>query len=218
MALEAWEFDARQKGNKAGADVAHALRINYGDIPFARTSTLKFTDEQREALTARGLVVYELTGQSIASQRVRGSRFWTDWHKSYPKFEALTSRLSEVAFNPDPEKFFLPKSNNKTLSQQEELVGEFSQRLQKDVKGIGAIIGDAPDYVELTFGYKGEHGSLFGERYGFRYTRTRTSVGSVVACVGDFGPDSGLGVRGWNPAGGRGSVWAAPLVVPAEIK
>lgn len=160
-------------------------------------------------------MIYGLTGQSIKTLRDAGRKFWSTWHNSLPDFEALGSMHSEVAINPN--KLFLPKSNNKTLAQQEEMVGKFSEELGKKVRGVAAIIGQAPDYVELAFAHldvKKEY--LFGAKDNYNYARTKTPTGSSgVADVGDFSADVGLDVRDWVAGSGGDGVHAAPLVVPA---
>jgi len=163
-------------------------------------------------------VICELSGQSIRTLREAGKPFWSTWHKDHSDFEQLTSRRSEVAINPN--QLFLPNSNNKTLAQQEKMVGDFSKKLSKKVQGVEAIVGEASDYVELTFTYLGATGvRLFGKDYDYRYTRTKTpTVGSYVARVGSFDADDGLHVHDWRHDGGHSSVWVSPLVVPVESK
>ena len=218
--LEAW---LNGQTDKAAIFTGKVLLDIFGDVPFPQTATPKeitpveirrFTDEAREALAKEGYVVRELTGQSIASERAKGSRFWSTWHRDYPQFEALTSMQSEVAVKPG--KLFLPRSNNKTLIQQEEMIGGFSQRLGETVPGVDAIMGEAPDYVDLVFAHLGVTGEyLFGKKDGFNYARTKTpTVGTRVAYVGRAGPGRGLDVGGWYRGHGNSYVFAAPLVVP----
>ena len=121
---------------------------------------------------------------------------------------------SEVAIKPDA--LFIPKSNNKTLRQQEGMVAKFSTDLSKKVKGVEAIIGEAPDYVELAFAHLDATGDrLFGEKYDYNYARTKTpTVGSSVALVGHFNAVDGLVVNHWHRGLGSSDVFASPLVVP----
>lgn len=222
MAIEAWELDQRHRGNVVGAEIARVLREQYGDIPLnhqtAETTIAikKFTDEQKDALKKIGYTaIYPLSGQSIKGLRESGRKFWSTWFKDYPDFENLTSRHSEVAINPN--KLFLPNSNNKTLEQQEKLVEKISTQLRgrQRILGVEVIIGEAPDYTELAFLHLDATGErLFGEKYNYNYARTKTTVGSGVASVGYFDADYGLYVNCWNPDSGNDYVWAAPLVVP----
>ncbi len=188
----------------------------------ASVEVKRFSDEARVALAKQKFVVYELTGESIKSLRYSGRTFWSDWHQIYPDFEALTSRVSEVAINPNPKKFYIPDSNRKTLDEQLALVSKFSEGLSKGrnrIPGVKAILGEAPDYIELAFTCLGKTGErLFGEKYQreglWTYTRTVTSVGGLVAFVGNFDADDGLRVDRWRPSGVGDGLWAVPLVVP----
>lgn len=172
-----------------------------------------FTSEQITLLTKEGLLTdYSNTGQTLASLREAGNPFWSTWHKDYPDFEALASKRSAVAFNPDNP--FLPKSN-KTLDQQLEMIERFNRELQQRVPGVMAILGEAPDYAELAFAHLKKTGRyLFGKEHGYNYTRTQTRVDSYVANVGYFGADCGLGVDYWSADGRGDDIFAAPLVVP----
>ena len=175
--------------------------------------TKTFTQEQREALEKQGYVIYTLTGQSIKSLREAGRRFWSTWHRGEP-IEELTSIRSEVAINPN--KLFLPKSNNKTLSQQEKMVAQHSARLAKKIKGVEAILGEAPDYIELVFAHLDVTGQgLFGKDYDHNYARTKTpTVDSFVAGVGNFRAGDGLCVGYWDRDYDSSCLLASPLVVP----
>lgn len=228
MAMQWLEGELRRTGkpqDKLNADLIAAMLEHRGkDIPMPHVAAAKevtpvevrrFSREAREALERQGYVVHELTGQSIASEREAGRKFWSTWHNDYPELEALTSMHSEVAINPG--KLFIPKSNNKTLVQQENLIARLSQDLGTRVQGVEAVMGKAPDYVDLAFTHLDTTGDyLFGEKDVHNYARTKTpTVGSSVAIVGDFDPASGLGVGYyWDRGLGGGDVFAAPLVVP----
>lgn len=222
-----------ERGNNAGVEVLVAqLQIFNAFVhsgmlqesfeqalktPEAQVEIQRFSDEQREALEAKGYRVYELTGQSIAGLKKQGHPFWSTWHKDYPGFESLTSRHSEVAIN--PKKLFIPRSNNKTLEEQLGAVARYSNGLQ--IKGVEAILGEVPDYTELAFAHLDKTGErLFGKIYNYNYTRTRTRtqtrVDSIVAGVGRFGADYGLVVDYWNADGRSDDIFAAPLVVPIQ--
>lgn len=223
MAIERWELVQRQKGNIHGAEMAKVLRDQYGDVPLPQSiqdvsrevPTLKiarFTSETRQKLEEAGYRVHALTGQSIKTFHDAGKPFWSTWHRDRPELEAMTSRLSEVAVNPD--QLFLPDSNRKTLKEQEAMVKKFSKALKID--GVEAIVGEMPDYVELAFTHFDTTGErLFGQKYNYNYARTKTPTsGSNVAHVGHFSADNGLRVSNWNRDRGYGGVFAAPLVVP----
>lgn len=226
MALERWEEIQRKRGNTAGAEMARVLREQYGDLPLvsgqikeAKAKEIKrLTDEQKEALKRLGLSeVIPFSGRSIKVWREEGKPFWSTWHQEpqFAEFESMSSMLSEVAINPN--QLFLPGSNRKTLKEQEEMVEKFSRDLAKKVPGVKAIIGEAPDYVELAFQHLDKTGEyLFGKKYNYDYTRTKTkTVESAVADVGSFDSDGGLHVRHWYRGNRLDVLWASPLVVPA---
>ena len=229
--LEKWIQTKQQKGDESAARFGRFMVQEFGDEPFpsvvapvetkpvaktpeATVEIKRFSAEQREALEKQGFVIYGLTGQSLRTLRDSGRKFWSDWHKSLPDFEALGSMHSEVAINPS--KLFLPKSNNKTLAQQEEMVGKFSEELGKKVQGVKAIIGQAPDYEELAFRHlDATKEYLFGAKDNYNYARTKTPTSSsVVANVGNFYAADGLSVHSWDADYGNDFVHAAPLVVP----
>lgn len=176
----------------------------------------RFSDEVRETLTKEGYAIYALSGQSIRALRELGRKFWSTWHtdSQYEAFETKGSMASEVAVKPDA--LFIPRSNNKTLKEQEDLIAKFSGDLGKKIKGVEAIMGEAPDYVELVFAHLDATGDrLFGEKYDYNYARTKTpTVDPYVAFVGCFDAVYGLRVGHWHRGYGNGRVFASPLVVP----
>ncbi len=225
MTMQHLENELRRAGDprkQAFADVIAGIHKSLGsDIPLSFVATpekqleiKRFSNEQKEALKKEGYLNYALTGQSVKSLRDSGHKFCSDWHKSLPDLEALGSMQSEVAINPD--KLFLPKSNNKTLVQQEKMVEKFSQELEKKVPGVKAIIGQVPDYAELAFKHLNTTKEyLFGAKDNYDYARTKTPAGSSrVAYVGAFFAADGLRVDRWVRDVGHVIVRAAPLVVP----
>lgn len=197
-----------------GMPVAAPVEKPVVKTPEAQVEIKRFSQEAREALENQGFVIYGLTGQSIKTLRDSGHKFWSTRHKELPDFEALDSMHSEVAINPN--KLFLPGSNNKTLAQQEKMVEEFLQELRKKVPGVKAIIGQALDYIELAFAYlDATNEYLFGAKDNYGYARTKTPTsGSYVAYVGRFVVSGGLYVNDWGRDHGYDDVHAAPLVVP----
>ena len=172
-----------------------------------------FSKEQKNGLARLGYeYFYPLTGQSIATLRNAGNSFWSSWHKG-DEFENLPSMGAEVSLN--PRAFFLFRSNNKNLSDQLAMISKFSKELGKEVPGVVAKMGEAPDYSELAFAHERVTGvRLFGRDYNFDYARTKTPTsGSRVALVGHF-DDLGLDVNYLRRGLGYDSVWAVPLVVP----
>lgn len=183
--------------------------------PESQLEIKRFSAKQKEALKNLGFVIYGLTGQSIETLRDNGRRFWLEWHRRHPDFEALGAMRSEVAINPS--KLFLPKSGGKTLYNQERMVGKLSRELGNRVTGVKAIIGQAPDYVELAFRHlDSTREYLFGVKYGYGCARTKTPTFSPrhFASVGTFFEYAGLAVGSLDAGCGRGDVHAVALVVP----
>lgn len=190
--------------------------LNHPQTTKQLTVPKQFTPEARQKLEKDDYLIYSLTGQSIRSLREAERQFRSTWHQDYPDFEELTSRQSEVAVNPN--KLFLVDSNNKTLEQQIKLIDKFSKQLRGRgrIANVEVVLGEAADYCELVFLHLDITGErLFGEKYQYNYTRTKTCVSSAIAYVGGFRSGDGLDVGHWDPDCGDGSGWAAPLVVPA---
>jgi len=202
--------------NAAGLQDVQVRPVQVAPKESAPVEVRRFSDEAREALTKEGYAIYALSGQSIRSLRESGRKLWSTWHRDsqYEAFETKGSMVSEVAVKPDA--LFLPESNNETLKKQEDLIAKFSTDLGKKVKGVEAIMGEAPDYVGVAFAHLDATGDrLFGEKYDHNYARTKTpTVDSNVARVGDFNAVIGLSVNRWLRDHGDSSVFASPLVVP----
>ena len=176
-----------------------------------------FSKEQKNGLARLGYeYFYPLTRQTIADLRDSGNRFWTDWHKG-DAFEQIASMGTEVALN--PRALFLANSNGKDLTQQVSMIAKFSRALGKEVSGVKAVMGEAPDYSALAFAHKRATGSrLFGSEYDFDYARTKTPTsGSSVAIVGYF-DGNGLRVSSLGRGDDHDDVWAVPLVVPQKAR
>ncbi len=225
--------EALHKAQKAGdkkaeaqaialASVLKAVKLDgFRDVPLPSPESRvrrPLNDEEKEALSREGLtVVYPLTGETIADQREKVRKFWYIAESDNNSLLAVRSLQGDVAVDPRPNKFFLPKSNNLTLDQQLEMVAEFSHKLQRRLKtdSVEAILGQAPDYTELAFTHLDVTSErLFGEKYDYNYARTQTpTVGSSVAIVGDFSADFGLRVNYLRRDDGNDYVFAVPLVV-----
>lgn len=187
--------------------------------PEASVSIKPFSKEALDFLRKKGLLYYSLDGQSFITQELAGRPFW--YKVKTDKFLTLTSMQSHVAFNPSPDKFFLRRSNKRTLLQQQEMIEEYSSKLQGEFgsKEIKAVMGDVPDYTSLSFLHldatKGKE-RLFGEKYNYGYTRTKTpTIGCSVASVGGFHKLIGLHIRSGRRGSGNRHVHVVPLVVPA---
>jgi len=126
---------------------------------------------------------------------------------------------TEVAINPDEP--FIPFSDHRNDVQQEVLIAKFADRLKREVNGVDAVRGEAPDYIELEFTHldaTGEH--LFGEKFKFPSIRSSTEVDqntirwSFVDITVPRDIDRGLLVKPFS-AHGNHNIYAAPLVIPA---
>jgi len=176
-----------------------------------------FTPAERRALEKDGLLIYPFSLQTIRSQKDAGKPFW-NMVDAGPQFEAVPSMVGEVAFIPDPKRFYLPESNNKTLGQEEELIKEYGRELRERLNlpdHIKTVIGQAPDYTQLAFMHQEETGEyLFGPKYGHNFARSKTPTnGLFVAFVGYFSANLGLNVNEWDRGRGFAGAFAVPLVV-----
>lgn len=180
--------------------------------------------EAKKFLKSEGYLWLPLTNQTLGGMRDAGRPFY---HVD-PADRVLTtpSVFAEVAFHPDPKRFFLPGSNRKTLDKQIDMVKEFSEELQRKsgLTSIKAVIGEASDYADLTYthvdniGRKRFGDRLFGPKYGFNFTRTITPTsGFDVAYFGDFDGADGPAVDDWGRDEGCGRLFVAPLVVSASV-
>ena len=130
---------------------------------------------------------------------------------------------SEVAIN--PQELFLRQSDGRRFEKQMSLVEKFSRKFTRQAPGTVAIIGRAPDYVELAFQHldaTGQH--IFGKDYGYKFaiTNSITDNKSVpqFAIVGGFSdaPENTLNIQTWFKETGAPNLQAVPLIVPLESK
>lgn len=101
------------------------------------------------------------------------------------------------------------------MDEQEEMVRKFSKELGGRIPGVKAIIGEAPDYIELAFRHFDKTGErLFGKRYNSDYTRTKTpTMGFDVALVGNFHDEFGLSFASRHRDSINIHLWVSPLIV-----
>ena len=122
----------------------------------------RFSPEARKAIEESSWPILTLTGRSIRDLRQSGIRIVPEWpNQDY--LETLPSRKSEVAL----QWIRLENSLNKPMSQQQKLVERYSASLSEKIPDVEAIIGEAPDYLEL--------GPLYIQRFGlplFEYKKT----------------------------------------------
>ncbi len=226
MALERWKRIQLARHSFLPTD-ARDLLETYGDVPLPLSREKlseenKFSPEAREALAKKGFLIYSLKGKSIKQLINEGEQFVSSWHQTYPDFEEKTTEVREVAI--DPNKPFLWDSSGRTIGRQEAMIREYSGDLSRQIGGVMAVIGEAPEYAEVAFAHlKATQERLFGKKNGFNYARTKTLFGydfqgkegyatSKFAVVGCFGED-GLMIDD-EPSRLEHS-YVAPLIVPA---
>ena len=61
------------------------------------------------------------------------------------------SMKSEVAVNRN--KFILSGSTNKSFDEQKKMIEKYSQKINKEIPGVKAIMGEPADYIELHADY-----------------------------------------------------------------
>ncbi len=168
-----------------------------------------FTDQEREALINDGAVLYLPSGETIRGQREAGRQFGYVFNGGERLLDFPARRI-EVAIYPDPERFFVPGSFDKTTDKQDDLMAEDAESLRKrlGLEGIGMIRPEASEVTEVMFKHFDEtQVRLLGKDYMkqaggyYPYIRTNTPAnksGSNLASVGCFGADSGPDVDDWN--------------------
>lgn len=207
------------------------------ELPVEARST--FTDSEREALITDGAIIYTATGKSIEAQKEAQTSknqpsFWDmsgGASAAGDRLLAVPSRRVDIAIYPEPERFFVPGSFNKTLEEQEELVAQDTRDLRKRLnKGsIGVIIPtEASTLTDIVFQHFNETrrwllGYRYAETQGLNrvYVRTKNPIPmdyfeERVACVGISSPDNGMDIRSWPSNKGYDNLGAARLVVPTE--
>jgi hypothetical protein len=184
-----------------------------------KSSISRFSPVEQQALTQKGAIILESTGESIDDLQKRGKKFWTPLEENYPALAALPSLRSEIAIFPDI--LYLPKSNKKSLAQQEGMVAQFQENLRESqgLENIRAILGNTPTHAAIAFAYDESSGKqLHGRDHNYPYARTINpkSSGLRIADVGFFNPEYGLGISGSHPESGHVVVFASPLVLPSR--
>lgn len=223
MALEAWELAQRAKGNIAGVDQAKVLLAHYGDVPSPSGTVTRFTNGALKDIERNHGAVFDPLETSLARLVSARKPFNYIVHQYSDEFMNVTSRPSQVVIFPEPEKFYVPESNNLSLADQRSLQAVDTQEILKKKWGIGGVeevIDNVATHSGLFFAHFAKTGGkvrLHGEDYGFRFARTETpTVGSRVASVGHFHADDGLFVGHWCAGYGANDLWAVRLGVPAQ--
>jgi hypothetical protein len=219
MVLEKWISDQRIRGNEREANRAEIIRKKHlGEFLFSGESLRKinrFSMEQRRLLENKEFTILTLTGLSVRDLRERGMiDHSSDWLKDFETVDNLGSRLSQVAINTS--ELFLPGSNNLTYPQQNDMVARYSKELEVEIPNVEAIIGNAPDYVELAikFFFLYER-HLFENAGNSSFSRTNNLVNyPEYAAVGKFIGDLDLRVVKADIYSASSDLHAFPLIVP----
>lgn len=201
--------------------------------PAERTAEARtFSPEAREALEKKGYLIYLLQGKSMEElRREKGEPVlektqldeWVNgewvYHDTPGPFWTETTPATEAAINPN--KVFLPGSDDKSFKYHQEIVETFSEEISKDIKGVKAIIGEASNYVELALLHRDStRKRLFKLGNKFVYTATRTLYtvdGEDLVEVGEVSEDEkGVHCYKYNiELHGKYDTWIMPLVVPS---
>lgn len=228
MSIERWINGHLELGNAEAAMDGRVLLDRHGEIPLPNSETSEnlvtkpFTVQEKRALIKDGHVIYPFVRQTLEGQIAEGKPF-RHVADAGDAFKTTPSMFGEVAFLPDPNRFFIPGSNNATFEQQKEMIERYGDelRVKLDLPGhVRAVMGEAPDYAQLAFIHLKETNThLFGEDYGYNYARTVTpTFGLYVAEVGRFSVTDGLRVGQGDREYGSGRVFASPLVISWGIQ
>lgn len=201
-------LDARDRGTLL-ADPIIKKTSEKRDFPDFSPDAIRF-------LRRKGYVIYSLRGESLRDQMEEKKPLF-NWVVNVDKgFLNLPSITGQVAFDPSPDGFFLPDSNNSTLKEQQEMIADYSDKLQREFGSdtIEAFMGEVPDVSAIVFSHLKATGGkeyLFGERCGYGYARTRTPTNSErVSYVGGAG--GALVVSGWTADIGNPNIYALALI------
>lgn len=187
--------------------------------------TRPFTAKEKRALRKDGAVFASPFGQTLSSQIDSQKQLGQPafYYIVYSKAGFLNrpSGLVEVAFYPDPKRFFIPGTEGRNLKTQEAIVVKDAEetRARTKLSTVDEIIPEeAATLTGITFEYLKQTGDwLFGPDYDHLYGRTKnptTEFGSNVAVVGGAIPDRGLNVGDSYLGSDFGFIRAVRLVVP----
>lgn len=133
------------------------IEIKKITVPETRPHGAMFTPEAIEDLKKEGFAIYELFGESLESL-IRKKHKNIDWnninyrppvHEDEGRIIRAESKRTQVAIK--PEDLYLDRCTGRSLNIQEQMVSDYSVELQKRIRGVKAIIGEFPDYLELNY-------------------------------------------------------------------
>lgn len=210
------------------ADVQRQLWL--GSFPVSSTQVSVFPEEARRVLVGDGAVTYLLAGETVRGQRAAGRPFWY----VAPGYEIggknrltdVPSSLVEVAFYPDPDRFFVPGSVDRSRVEREALRLEDRDSLIRRLGNIGVdqVPLEVSGVTELVFKhFDATRGKvrLLGGAYGYHWVDTNTPAdkkGLHFAYVGDWKDVEGLRIDDWAVDEGAWGLGAGRWIVPAEVR
>lgn len=176
----------------------------------------RFSSETREALEKEGYTIYELTGQSIASQMQAGRNFQIENLADFP-IRTQQSMRSEVAIKLG--QLFIQGSDRKTLEMQKSLILDFSRNLSSRTEEVEAVMGSSADYIDLAFAHldrttqEGHPDYLFAAN--LHCVRTTTVSEGLGITIGQYG--TLLTINTEHPEAETYGTYAVPLVIPRSL-
>lgn len=112
-----------------------------------------FSEEQHVELLKNGYEVFKLRGFTL-KKIIEAKHVLRRWNTGLA-FEEEKSMESEAAI---PKYFVgLRDCENKTLDQQLELFKKFKRKMERQIPGVTAKVGNVADYAELELRYKENH-------------------------------------------------------------
>lgn len=138
----------------------------------------EFGQQETEVLLQDGALIYPSTGLSMFAQYKQGFPIDETWYQyvGIAKIAAVRSQVTQIALYPDPDKFYIPNSENKTLTEQELLAEQESALLRQRLGVDGLIIpipANSATLTEIISRHQMATGEiLLGKKYGFKTIRT----------------------------------------------
>lgn len=189
-----------------------------------------FPRGEKKVLQKDGAVIYLLRRETIRAQRQAGEPFWhiaVGFELGEGKDSVLdaTSRLIEVAFYPDPSRFFVQGSFNKSMAKQKIVLAEDLEEIKRrtGLEIIDQIFPEAPEATQVMFRHFKETSGrvrLLGKNYIHQYISTITPITpsrSHFAVVGAWFEGSGVDVSNLGIDSASSSIGAARWIVPVGI-
>ncbi len=179
--------------------------------------SVRFPPKVRRTLKREGYKIVQVPGiltapvtlnQLFLARKSFGVKFWTNWHGDFTRgdIDYFPLPVGEIAWMPE---MLIPESMGKTFAEQEEVVADFSQQIQKRFgDGVEAVFPTAEQAVLVLFDYRRRTREYV---FGPWHTWTLNRFGSGRLSVSYF-DDLGLLVDGWRPESGIRNLGVLRLV------